>query len=128
VIEGIVAVLAGLLLLSPIIRGSSAGGRVVGRLAPFDAVIGIVAVVIGVLNITSVTGIVLIAAGLTLAAGALAQVPALGPHLERAGKALRPFRVVLGVVVLVIGVLALLGAIGSGPPPDRGPPPGRGPP
>jgi hypothetical protein len=32
VIEGIVAVLAGLLLISPIIRGGSAGGKVVGRL------------------------------------------------------------------------------------------------
>jgi hypothetical protein len=50
VIEGIVAVLAGLLLISPIIRGGSAGGKVVGRLAPFDAVIGVVAVVVGVLT------------------------------------------------------------------------------
>jgi hypothetical protein len=127
VIEGVVAVLAGLLLLSPIIRGRSAGGKVVDSLAPFDAVIGVVAVVVGLLNITSVIGVALIAAGLTLATGALAQVPALGPHLERAGNALRPFRVVLGVVVLVIGVMALLGAFGSRPPAGQGPLPGRGP-
>jgi hypothetical protein len=125
-IEGVVAILAGLLLISPIIPAGSAGGRVVDRLAPFDAVIGVVAVVVGVLNITSVIGLALIAAGLVLAAGALAKVPAFGKHLERAGKALRPFRVTLGVVVLVIGVMAVLGALGSGPPPDRGPPPGRG--
>lgn len=126
-IEGIVAILAGLLLIAPIIRGGSAAGKIVGRLAPFDAVIGVVAVVVGVLNIASVTGLVLIAAGLILATGALAQVPAIGQHLERTGNALRPFRIALGAVVLVIGVMALLGAVGSGPPSDRGPPPGRGP-
>lgn len=120
-IEGIVAILAGLILISPIIRGGSAGGKVVGRLVPFEVVIGVVALVIGLLNITSAIGLLLVAAGLTLAAGALAQVPALGPHLQRAGSALRSFRVVLGTVLLVIGVLSLLGALGGGPPAGRGP-------
>lgn len=124
-IEGIVAILAGLILISPIIRRGSAGGKVVGRLVPFEVVIGVVALVIGLLNITSAIGLLLVAAGLTLATGALAQVPALGPHLQRAGKG--SFRVVLGTVLLVIGVISLLGAPGGGPPPGRGPPGDRGP-
>jgi hypothetical protein len=63
-------------------RSGSAGGWFVARLAPFDAVIGVVAVVLGVLNIATVTGLVLIASGLILAAGALAQVPTAGHHEE----------------------------------------------
>jgi hypothetical protein len=85
-IEAIVAILAGLLLISPVIRGTSGGGKVVGWLGPFDVVVGVVAVVVGVLNITSVMGVVLIAAGLILATSALARVPALGPHLERSDR------------------------------------------
>ncbi|WP_049753486.1 hypothetical protein ACN2MM_00635 [Alkalilimnicola ehrlichii MLHE-1] len=116
-IEGIVAILAGLLLITPIIGRGSAGAKVVGKLTPFEAVIGVVALIVGVLNVMSVTGLVLIVAGLLLAASALAKIPAIGSHLARAGKALKPFRVVIGVVVLVIGVLVLLGIVGGGPPP-----------
>lgn len=121
-IEGVIAILAGLLLISPVISGGPVGRRLVAGLTPFDAVIGVVAVVVGVLSMTSVIGLVLILAGLILAAGALAQVPAVGLHLKRAGNALRPFRVVLGIVMLVIGVMTLLGYLGSGPPPGRGAP------
>jgi len=116
----IVAILAGLLLISPIIRSGSAGSDFIGKLAPFDAVIGVIALVIGVLNFMSLTGLVLIAAGLVLGSSALAQVPAVGKHLQRAGDAIRPFRIAIGVVVLVIGVLALFGAVSSGPPSGRG--------
>jgi cadmium resistance protein CadD (predicted permease) len=126
VIEGIVAILAGLLLIAPVIDRSMSGSRFIAALTPFSAVIGVVAVVLGVLNILSVIGLVLIVAGLVLAADALSKVPAIGDHLERAGNALRPFRIVLGIIVLVLGIVAILGALGGGPPPDAGPPPGRG--
>jgi hypothetical protein len=71
VIEGIVAILAGLLLIAPVIDRSMSGSRFIAALTPFSAVIGVVAVVLGVLNILSVIGLVLIVAGLVLAADAL---------------------------------------------------------
>ncbi|MGH2626428.1 MAG: hypothetical protein ACRDHY_07250 [Anaerolineales bacterium] len=113
-IEAVVAILSGLLLLSPILRRGSAGGTAVRGLAPFETVVGVIALVIGMINILSVLGLVLIAAGLVLAVGAVAQVPGVGPSLRRAGLWLAQFRILLGLLVLVMGVVALAGPLGRG--------------
>ena len=101
-LEGIVAILAGLLLLSSVMRSDW-----LRPLMPFSTVIGVVALVAGVLSITSVIGVALILAGLILAASTLASVPSIGTYLANAGRWLDNFRVVIGVLVLVLGLLAL---------------------
>ena len=104
-LEAIVAILAGLLLLAELFRGE--GQRIIGTLRPFAVVIGVVALVIGVLHIASVFGIALLLAGFILAVSALEAIPRVGNELARAGRALAPIRVVVGIVVLVLGVISL---------------------
>jgi hypothetical protein len=98
----IIAILAGLLLLSDMIRD-----RIIGPLLPFEAVIGVVALVAGLLNLLSALGITLVLAGLVLAIGPLSSIPSIGPPLARAGRSLAAFRGVLGIIVLILGVAAL---------------------
>jgi hypothetical protein len=100
---GIVGILAGLLLLSGAIRGP-----IIRSLMPFETVIGVIALVAGILNFLSLFGIVLILAGLILAVSALSSVPSIGTSLARAGDALQPFRLILGLVVLILGVVSLI--------------------
>ena len=105
-LEAIVAILAGLLLLAELFRGE--GQRIIGKLRPFAVVIGVVALVLGVLHIASVFGIALLLAGFILAVGALEAIPRVGNGLARAGRALAQVRIVVGVLVLVLGVIALI--------------------
>lgn len=102
-IEGIVGILAGLLLLSEAIRGP-----IVRSLQPFQTVIGVIALVAGILNFLSVFGIVLILAGLILSTSVLSSIPSIGDGLARAGQALNPFRLIVGLVVLILGIAALI--------------------
>lgn len=102
-IEGIIGILAGLVLLSEAIRGP-----IIRSLQPFQTVIGIVALVAGILNFLSLFGIVLILAGLILSINALSSVPSIGDGLTRAGQALNPFRLIIGLVVLILGIAALI--------------------
>lgn len=126
-IESVVAILSGVLLLAELFSRWAPGKKAVGALKPFQTVIGIVALVIGILHVTSVTGIALILAGLLLAATALAAVPKVGTYLARAGRALETFRIIVGFIVLVVGLVGLLDALSAprrrGPslrtPPDR---------
>ncbi len=106
-ITAIIAILAGLLLLASFFGSVRGLERAVSALQPFETVIGVVAIVAGVLSITSLTGIVLILAGLILAIGALGAVPKIGPGLKRASGALEPFRILIGIITLVVGILGL---------------------
>lgn len=116
-LESIVAILAGLLLISGLLpRG---GGKAISALRPFGTVIGVVALVAGILSITSVTGIMLILGGLILAASTVRFVPRVGPELARAVQWLARLGVVVGLLLLVIGIVGVLGSLGrpDGPPP-----------
>jgi hypothetical protein len=118
----IVAILAGLVLLSGALRKVPGVGasleRFAGWLVPFGVVIGVVAIVLGLLELLSFEGILLILAGLVLAVTALRTIPSVGPSLGRLGNALSEFRYPLGVIVLAVGVLDLLlllfGSFGHG--------------
>lgn len=109
-ITAIIAILAGLLLLGDFFDKGKAG-NFVKSLRPFDAVIGVVAIVIGVLSLVSLLGIMLVLGGLVLGARALASVPNVGDNLVRAGNAVGSFRTLIGFVLLLLGILALLGRI-----------------
>lgn len=103
-IEAFVAIITGLVLAVSILPG----GGVLRALMPFKIIIGIVALVIGILNITSILGIALIAGGLVLALKTLGNVPAIGVYLKQAGQFLTRFQVIIGIVLIIIGVLEVL--------------------
>ncbi len=118
----LIAILAGFVLLSGVLHNIPGVGppldRFAGWLVPFGVVIGVVAIVLGALELLSLEGIMLILAGLVLAVTALRTIPSVGPSLGRLGNALAEFRYPIGVVVLAIGVFDLLmflfGSLGSG--------------
>jgi hypothetical protein len=105
-LQSIVAILAGLLLMSSVLPGG--GGRTIGALRPFATVIGVVALVAGILSIMSVMGILLILGGLVLAVSAVRSVPTVGGELARAGQWLAPLAVVLGLLLLIVGIAGVL--------------------
>lgn len=104
-LEAITAILAGLLLLADLFHGR--GERFINALRPYEVVIGVVAIVVGVLHFASLFGIALVLAGLILAVSALQGVPRIGNDLARAGRALAQVRTLIGIVVLVLGLLAI---------------------
>ena len=105
-ISNIIAILAGLVLLAYWLKGDAA--RFAMSVARFDVVIGVVALVIGVLELTTIEGILLILAGLILSVNALRSVPSVGELLARAGTSLDQFRMIIGVLVLAVGLLNLI--------------------
>jgi cadmium resistance protein CadD (predicted permease) len=118
----IVAILAGLVLLSGALQkvpgiGSSLE-RFAGWLLPFEVALGVIAILVGILQLLSFEGVLLVLAGLVLAVSALRTIPSVGPALDRLGSALAQFRWILGVILLAAGILDLLllifGAFGGG--------------
>jgi hypothetical protein len=108
----VVAILAGLVLLSGALRNVPAVGpsleKFAGWLSAFDVVIGVIAIVLGVLELLSLEGILLILAGFVLAVSALRSIPSIGPPLGRLGNALAEFRLIIGIILLLVGLLDLL--------------------
>jgi len=118
----VVAILAGLLLLTGVLQKIPGVGpsleRFAGWLVPFEVAVGVIAILLGILELLSVEGILLILAGLILAVSALRTIPSVGPALGRLGSALSQFRYIIGVIVLAVGILDLLlllfGSLGLG--------------
>lgn len=104
-IAAILAILAGLLLISELFSGS--GKQAIEKMRPWQTVMGVIALVVGILNIISVIGIALILGGLILAANAMTAIPSVGDDLRKAGRYLAQFGVVIGVLLLIIGIVAL---------------------
>ena len=106
-LAALVAIVAGLLLLDNRI-GGKAGTRVVSALRPFEVIIGVVALILGVLNLLSILSITLILGGLVLSVSSLRTVPRVGDDLARAGTSVGRYRNIIGVVAIVIAILTLL--------------------
>ncbi len=85
--------------------------KIAAKLRPFNAVIGIVTLAIGVLFLIKVKcvlfSIVGIACGLLLLPQQLAKVPLVGNLLVKLSNAINPYKVFVGDVALVLGVLSL---------------------
>lgn len=113
-------ILAGLLLLRDTLRQTKLLAKIIAAVDPFDIVIGVVILVVGILNILSLKGILLSLAGLALAASALSNVPKVGTALTQAGRYVAQFRLPIGIVVLIVGlaeaISILLRSISAGPP------------
>ncbi|HEU4748473.1 MAG TPA: hypothetical protein VFS56_08220 [Gemmatimonadaceae bacterium] len=110
-IRALIAILAGMLLAADLFNQGGRASRFVDNLRPFDAMLGITAIVLGILNLFSFLGLMLILGGLVLGARALSTVPTVGDDLVRAGDKIAGFRVLIGTVLIVLGVLRFLGWI-----------------
>jgi membrane protein HdeD len=108
----VVAILAGLVLLSGALQRVPGVGppleRFAGWLVPFEVALGVIAILVGLFELLSLEGILLILAGLILAVSALRTIPSVGPSLGRVGSALAQFRWIIGVILLAAGILDLL--------------------
>jgi len=106
--ESIVAILAALMLLTDVLRRGSTESRITSVLIPLQGVIGLIALVVGVLNFFNIIGLALIAGGLILAAETLSGIPVFGDGLKRAGQAIKGIGGLVGAILLVLAVYRLL--------------------
>ena len=111
----IMNIIAGLILAMGILPNIPAVGKSLEKVAKwlgrFQTIIGIVAIVVGILFFSLLQGTVAIIAGLILAMGILSSIPALGKYLVQLAKWLGGFQTIIGVIALIIGVLGLAGII-----------------
>jgi hypothetical protein len=111
-IVGVMLILSALVLLAGSLYLVPALGKQLEKLAKFlsgfQALIGVVAVVIAILNIDSLAGVVLLIVGLILAVSVLSLLPAVGKYITKFTKALGAFQTLIGVIALVVGIWDLL--------------------
>ncbi len=89
--------------------------KIAGVLAPFQTIIGGVLLVLPILAIFgggfSIYGLVSIVGGLLLLTHAFGKVPALEETLRKVSDKLMPFKAIIGIALIVIGVLSLIGIL-----------------
>ncbi len=109
----IVNIVAGLVLAMGILPSIPAVGKSLVKVAKwlgrFQTIIGVIAIIVGILYLFSLQAIVAIIAGLILAMGILTSIPAIGGSLVKVAKWLGGFQTIIGVIALIIGILGLLG-------------------
>lgn len=103
-------ILTGLILLTGVIGVLPGVGKHLEKfgkwLGSFQAVFGIIAIVIALLNINllGLTFWSLLIGGIILAAGVLEAIPGMSKVIKFVG----PAQVVVGIILLVVGILGLL--------------------
>lgn len=105
-IIGALVLLAGSLYLIPAIGKSLE--KLAKWLGGFQAIIGIVSIVVAVLYFGSLASIVLLVIGLILAASIMSALPAVGKYIAKFTKALGAFQTIIGIVALIVGIWSLL--------------------
>ena len=80
--------------------------KIAGVLAPFQTVIGGALVVLPILKF-SLLGIVSILGGILLLTHVFGKVPALETSLRKLSDKLMPFKAIIGIALLVLGILSL---------------------
>ena len=84
--------------------------KIAGFLAPFQTVIGGSLIGLGVLKLLGgsiLFSIASILGGMLLLTHSLGKVPALGGTLEELSKKLMPYKAIIGIVLIVIGLLGI---------------------
>ncbi len=104
-------IVAGLILAMGILPSIPAVGKSLEKVAKwlgrFQTIIGVIAIIIGILYF-GLQGIVAIIAGLILAMGILTSIPAIGASLEKVAKWLGRFQTIIGIIAIIIGIWGLL--------------------
>jgi hypothetical protein len=106
----IVNIVAGLVLAMGILPNIPAVGKSLEKVAKwlggFQTIIGIIAIVVGILYF-GLQGIVAIVAGLILVMGLLPSIPAIGKDLTKVVKVLGSFQTIIGIIAIIIGIWGL---------------------
>ena len=108
----IMNIVGGLVLCAGILGAIPALGKHLERLAKwlgsFQTIIGIIAIIVGIIFFSIPQGLLAIIVGLILAMGILGAIPAMGKHLERLAKWLGSFQALIGIIAIIIGIWGLL--------------------
>ncbi|MEM5804460.1 MAG: hypothetical protein QXU82_01240 [Candidatus Aenigmatarchaeota archaeon] len=107
----IVNIIAGLVLAMGILPNIPAVGKNLAKVAKwlggFQTIIGVIAIMLGILNF-GMQGIVAIIAGLVLVMGLLPSIPAVGKDLAKVAKWLGGFQTIIGIIAILVGIWGLL--------------------
>jgi len=108
----IINIVGGLVLCAGILEAIPAMGKHLKKLAKwlgsFQTIIGIIAIIIGILFFSMPQGLLAIIVGLILAMGILGAIPAMGKHLEKLAKWLGSFQTIIGIIAIIVGIWGLL--------------------
>ncbi len=111
----IMNIIAGLILAIGLLPSLPAIGKSLEKVAKwlgrFQTIIGIIAIIVGIVFFSLIQGTVAIIAGLILAMGILSSIPALGKYLEKLAKWLGGFQTIIGIIAIIVGILGLVGLI-----------------
>lgn len=111
----IMNIVAGLILAIGILPALPAVGKSLEKVAKwlgrFQTIIGIIAIIVGIVFFSLIQGTIAIIAGLILAMGILSSIPALGKYLEKLAKWLGGFQTIIGIIAIIVGILGLVGLI-----------------
>jgi membrane protein HdeD len=108
-------IIAGLILAMGILPLIPAVGKSLEKVAKwlgrFQTIIGVIAIILGIVFFSLIQGTVAIICGLILAMGILASIPALGKYLVKLSKALGSFQTIIGIIAIIVGILGIVGMI-----------------
>ncbi len=112
-LAGVMLIVSGLVLLTGVLYLVPAFGKSLERLAKwlgsFQGIIGIIAIIVGLLSLGDLLGaLLLIIVGLILAVGILSALPGIGKSLAKVAKFFGGFQTVIGIIALILGIWLLL--------------------
>jgi len=112
VIIEITNIVAGLILAMGILPSIPAVGKSLEKVAKwlgrFQTIIGVIAIILGILYLFDLQAIVAIIAGLILAMGILTSIPAIGKDIAKVAKWLGGFQTIIGIIAIILGIWGLL--------------------
>ena len=106
-------IISGLVLLSGSLYLIPAMGKYLEKMAKwlsgFQAIIGVVAIVVGIIvDADLLARLMLIVAGLIMAASIVTVLPAVGKYIAKLVKFLGAFQTIIGIIALVLGIWYLI--------------------
>ena len=105
-------IVAGLILAMGILPSIPAVGKSLEKVAKwlgrFQTIIGVIAIILGILYLFDLQAIVAIIAGLILAMGILTSIPAIGKDIAKVAKWLGGFQTIIGIIAIILGIWGLL--------------------
>ncbi len=113
VLLGLMLIICGLVLLAGSLYLIPAMGKYLEKMAKllggFQAIIGVISIIVAVIADGTLLGrVVLVIAGLILAAGVLTAMPTLGKYLAKITKPLGAFHTVIGIIAIIVGIIELI--------------------
>jgi hypothetical protein len=111
-IIGLMLIIGGLVLLTGSLYLIPAMGKYLERLAKFlggfQAVIGVISIIVSVVWWEDLYSVLLIIVGLILAASVMSALPAVGKYIAKLTKWLGAFQTIIGVIALIAGIWNLI--------------------